>query len=244
LKEKRLITATQVKSDCNFLFINPTKTYKMGKLNMGILGGFSGTVGTVIGSSNKNGDDIIRAKSKRTRTSNTEAQVNQRTKFALVTQFLQMLNFLLRIGLKSVADFAGISPYNYACSATLKNAVIGTAPDFELNYNMVQISEGNLAQVKSATAVLVGDDVNFQWIDNEKGVREAADKAVLIVYNVANFELSYSIGEVTRGDLSGTLPIPNGEVGDKLLMFLFFQSATNPALVSSNQFLGSVTATV
>ena len=78
--------------------------------------------------------------------------------------------------------------------------------------------------------------MNFQWIDNEKGVREAADKAVLMVYNVDNFELSYSIGEVTRGDLSGTLAIPNGEVGDKLSMFLFFQSATNSSLVSSSQF--------
>ena len=34
------------------------KNYKMGKLNMGILGGFSGTVGTVIGSSNKKGEDF------------------------------------------------------------------------------------------------------------------------------------------------------------------------------------------
>jgi len=44
----------------------------MGKLNMGILGGFSGTVGTVVGMTNKNGDDIIRAKSKKPRTSTTE----------------------------------------------------------------------------------------------------------------------------------------------------------------------------
>ena len=63
----------------------------MGKLNMGILGGFSGTVGTVVGSTNKKGDDIIRVKTKRTRTSNTEGQVNQRTKFRLVTGFMQEL---------------------------------------------------------------------------------------------------------------------------------------------------------
>ena len=39
----------------------------MGKMNMGILGGFSGTVGTVIGSSNRKGEDIIRVKSKKPR---------------------------------------------------------------------------------------------------------------------------------------------------------------------------------
>ena len=75
----------------------------MGKLNIGILGGFSGTVGTVIGSSNRKGEDIIRVKSKKPRTSSTEGQINQRTKFRLVTVFLQALNFLLKVGFKKVA---------------------------------------------------------------------------------------------------------------------------------------------
>ena len=53
----------------------------MGKLNLGILGGFSGTVGTVIGSSNRKGEDIIRAKTKKTRSVNSESQLHQQTKF-------------------------------------------------------------------------------------------------------------------------------------------------------------------
>ena len=207
---------------------------------LGILGGFSGSVGTVVGSTNKKGDDIIRAKSKKTRTSNSEAQVNQRTKFALVTQFLQMLNFLLRIGFKSVADIAGMSAYNYASKMALNDAIVGTAPDFELDYSKVLISKGGLGRMKTGTAAIVAGDVSIQWVNNEKGIGDLTDNAVLLVYNANNFELSYSIGDLTRGSLGGTLPIPNAEIGDKLLVYLFFQSASEQALVSTSQFLGSL----
>jgi len=207
---------------------------------LGILGGFSGSVGTVVGSTNKKGDDIIRAKSKKTRTSNSEAQVNQRTKFALVTQFLQMLNFLLRIGFKSVADIAGMSAYNYASKMALNDAIVGTAPDFELDYSKVLISKGGLGRMKTGTAAIVAGDVSIQWVNNEKGIGDLTDNAVLLVYNANNFELSYSIGDQTRGSLGGTLPIPNAEIGDKLLVYLFFQSASEQALVSTSQFLGAL----
>jgi len=209
---------------------------------MGILGGFSGTVGTVIGSSNKKGDDLIRVKTKKKRTSNTEGQVNQRTKFSLVSKFLMTMNILLKIGFKWIAGVE-MSAYNYAFKLALDTAITGTSPDFEIDYSKVQLSFGMLAQVKSATAVLAGDDVNFQWVNNDKSTCDAGDLAVLVVCNASNYELSYSIGDFTRGDLAATLPIPNGEVGDKLLLYLFFQSATDAMIVSSSQYLGTVIAT-
>lgn len=212
----------------------------MGKLVIGILGGFSGAVGTVVGSTNKKGDDIIRAKTKRARTSNTEAQVNQRTKFALVTAFLQVINFILKFSFKQVAGDI-MSSYNYACQYALKNAITGEAPDFELDYSKVLISEGKLSRETTAGAELVDGKVNFHWEDNsENGNCKASDKAVLLVYNVDQNEVSYSIGAVTRGMKAGSLTLPYNEAGDTLLFYLFFQSATDETLVSASHFLGSV----
>lgn len=208
---------------------------------MGILGGFSGTVGTVVGSSNRKGEDIIRVKSKKPQTSNSEAQLNQRSKFSLVTMNLQSLNFLLKIGLKKVAGDQ-MSPYNYACQFALKKAITGEAPNFEMDYSHIKLSEGNLGQAKSAAAELNADKVSFQWEDiSANSVGQSTDKAILLVYNVNNFELSYSIGEETRESASALLPIPNGEIGDTLAIYLFFQSATDPTLVSTSQYLGSLT---
>ncbi|MEI8271049.1 MAG: DUF6266 family protein [Paludibacter sp.] len=212
----------------------------MGKLVIGILGGFSGTVGTVVGSTNKKGDDIIRAKTKRPRTSNTEGQANQRTKFGLVTAFMQAINFILKFSFKQVAGDT-MSSYNYACQYALKNAITGQAPDFELDYSKVLISEGQLSRETTAGAELVDGKVNFHWEDNSSsGNCASTDKAVLLVYNVDQSELSYSMGAITRGMKAGSLPLPYNETGDSLLFYLFFQSASDETLVSSSHFLGNM----
>ena len=212
----------------------------MGKMFTGILGGFTGTVGTVIGSGNRKGDDLIRVKSKRPRTSNTEGQANQRTKFGLVTAFMQVINFILKFSFKVVAGDT-MSSYNYAVQYALKNAITGEAPDFELDYSKVLISEGQLSRETTAGAELVDGKVNFHWEDNSgSGKCTATDKAVLLVYNIDQSEVSYSIGAVTRGMKAGSLSLPYNQTGDTLLFYLFFQSATDEILVSSSHFLGKV----
>lgn len=213
----------------------------MGKLNMGILGGFSGTVGTVIGLSKKNGDDVIIAKSKRKRTSNTEGQVNQRTKFGLATGFMQTLNPLVKVGCKTVAG-NDMSAYNYACKHLMAKAIVGTAPDFEIDYSQVLVSDGQLSQPTNASAQLVNGVVNFKWDDNTGLCNgTGTDKVVMIVYNVSNFELSFSTAAATRSSKAGTLNIPNSSVGDQLVFYMFLQSATDTYSVSSSQYLGTAT---
>ena len=69
-----------------------------------------------------------------------------------------------------------------------------------------------LSQAKSAVAKLDADKVSFQWEDiSANSLGGATDKAILLVYNVNNFELSYSIGQETRQSSSALLPIPNGK---------------------------------
>lgn len=211
----------------------------MGKLNMGILGGFSGTVGTVIGSSNKKGDDIIRAKSKRVRTSFTEGQVNQQTKFALVTGFMQPLNFVLKNSFKAVAADE-MTPYNYACKLALKEAIVGDAPDFELDYSKALISKGQLGRETSSGATLAAGKVTFTWSD-DTGITQvkADDKAMLIVYNVDKGEVSSSLGVVKRSAKTAIVSLPYVESGDELLFYIFFQSGTDATLFSTSNLAGT-----
>lgn len=212
----------------------------MGKLNMGILGGFSGTVGTVVGSTNKNGDDIIRAKSKKSRSASTVGQVKQQTKFGLVTGFMQGLNPVIKSGMKQVASAENISPFNFACRYALTNAISGTDEQPEMDYSKVIISDGKLSRISGATAAHSNGNIQFNWSDKvENAVNKLTDKVCLVVFNVSNGELSYSEGELLRTAKTATLPIPYSETGDKLLFYLYFQSATDPTLVSTSQYLGS-----
>ncbi|NDP22457.1 MAG: hypothetical protein GZ091_15440 [Paludibacter sp.] len=212
----------------------------MGKLNMGILGGFSGTVGTVVGSTNKNGDDIIRAKSKKSRPASSVGQVKQQTKFGLVTGCMQGLNPVLKSGMKQAASSENISPFNFACRYALTNAISGTDEQPELDYSKVIVSVGKLSRISGATAVNANGNIEFSWSDKvENAVGELTDHVSLVVFNVSNGELSYSEGEHLRSAKTATLPAPYSEMGDKLLFYLYFQSATMPTLVSTSQYLGN-----
>ena len=211
----------------------------MGKLNLGILGGFSGTVGTVVGSTNKKGEDIIRAKSKRARPASSAGQVKQQAKFGMVTGFMQGVNPVLKTGLKYSATAEGISPYVYACRHALVNAITGTDESPELDYANVMLSEGTLNRIPGATAAQTDNGVVFNWSDTIEGFTgKVTDNVCLVVYNVTNGELSFSTDTV-RSVKTATVPVPFNTAGDTLLFYLFFRSASDPLQVSTSQYLGS-----
>ena len=60
----------------------------MGTIKQGILGGFSGKVGTVVGG-NWKGISYMRALAQNVKNPRTDAQMNQRSKFALAIAFLK-----------------------------------------------------------------------------------------------------------------------------------------------------------
>ncbi|HNP33863.1 MAG TPA: DUF6266 family protein [Flavobacterium sp.] len=62
--------------------------------NKGILGPFSGKVGTVVGA-NWRGKDIIRSLPKKTNRTTTETQQLQRDKFTAVSEFLTPMSAVL-----------------------------------------------------------------------------------------------------------------------------------------------------
>lgn len=74
----------------------------MGTIKQGILGGFSGTVGTVVGA-NWKGVDYMRSRPTRRKASNTQAQLEQRAKFLLTQRFARSMKPLLETGFRSQA---------------------------------------------------------------------------------------------------------------------------------------------
>src|SRR6476659_5936096 len=103
----------------------------MGRITKGILGGFVGKVGTVIGSQ-RNGVDIITSIPKKSTKPPTTSQLNQRERFGLGIGFLQPINPILRLGFKS-AD-PRLSSINVAMSYLLQNAITGSSGNYSLDY--------------------------------------------------------------------------------------------------------------
>jgi hypothetical protein len=169
----------------------------MGTIKKGILGGFSGKVGTVIGASWK-GIAYMRSLPQKVRNPRTEPQMMQRTKFAITLNFLKPMNGLLRTGWKLYAHRQ--SPINAAMSYTIANAITGTYPDYAVDASKVYISRGSLSPAANATATAAaGRTVIFAWDDNSgSNVAKQNDKALLAVVNPVKSEAVFDVAGAER----------------------------------------------
>lgn len=154
----------------------------MSKLNMGILGGFSGKTGTVVGSHWK-GKAVMRAlPAKKKNRQATPNQLEQQEKFKLMVQFLSGLSDLLNITFGTQAS--KISGFNAAVSYNLQTAIAGDQSPFRIDFAKAKISQGNLPAVASPLAEAAPNhQINYSWKFNA-GVTSArpTDIAILVVY--------------------------------------------------------------
>ncbi|MCD6201654.1 MAG: hypothetical protein J7K46_07590 [Bacteroidales bacterium] len=113
----------------------------MGKISQGILGGFSGKVGNVIGG-NWKGIDYMRIKPANVANPQTEGQVDQRTKFYTVLQFLQPLKDFVKIGYK-----------NYAIKMTEFNSAMSYILTLKIFYSSIGRNVKTLSLLFNRSAV-------------------------------------------------------------------------------------------
>ncbi len=194
----------------------------MGIITKGILGGFSGTVGTVIGGSWK-GIDYMRSQPSRRSASSTQRQLEQRMKFGMIAKFQSAMNNLLNESFRSYA--VRMTGANSALSYNIRNAISGTYPDYEIDYSLALVSRGDLPNaLNPAAAVSAGVDIAFEWTNNA-GTGKAAndDVAVLVVYCPAKQACVWAeSGE--RQDQSATITV-NGFAGEVVETWIAFFSA-------------------
>ena len=210
----------------------------MATISQGILGGFSGKVGTVIGGFWK-GIAYMRSIPASVSQPNTPAQLAQRAKFAAVVQFLQPLTAYLRIGFKNQA--IKMSAFNAASSDHLENAISGVYPNFVIDYSKAMVSRGNLpGALNPDIDATTPSRVDFTWENNAvDGNAKANDKVMAVVYNALKGQVVTVVGGNTRASGSQSILLPASFTGDDVQCFIGFQSATE-SVVSNSQFVGEI----
>ena len=111
----------------------------MGTHKKGILGNFSGKVGTVVGSKWR-GVWVMRGLTDAKRGKPNPAQQQQQAKFTLMVKFLQPLSSL--VGLTYDTSPAEMSGFNKAFSDNIRNAITGVYPALAIDYSKVILSKG------------------------------------------------------------------------------------------------------
>ncbi|MBD9094429.1 MAG: hypothetical protein EGQ20_18160 [Bacteroides oleiciplenus] len=192
----------------------------MGTIKQGILGGFSGKVGTVVGSTWKS-VHYMRALSVSFSDPRTEKQKIQRSKFTAAVNFTKAMTPFLRFGYK---EYSGQqSAFNAAVSYTLKHAMKGSGTSVSIDYNKALVTHGSLMPVFDATVTVSENKAAFTWTDNS-GMGDAAvtDAAMLLAYNKDKKMAVYDIAAATRADAKAELNLPANWSDDALAVYLGF----------------------
>ena len=197
----------------------------MGKIKQGILGGFKGTVGTVIGSS-WNGIAYMKGKPQSVKNPRTDAQVQQRnffkevqglvsqlsdeqltSLFPSVTRGMTRRNMLTRQLSAAAAVVDDVKTVNLS---TLEGIGNGERIDSPMLESIVSDTNGVLdifAEPEVAVAIGKPAEANF----------------IAVAYNITQKRIGIFNTEVTDPNMGVEIPVGNwGEVGDSVRFYLTY----------------------
>ena len=209
----------------------------MGKFRNGILGGFQGKVGTVIGSTWR-GEDIMRALPKKAAKRPTELQLLQRIKFKAVSEFLNPLRNAL--GIYFGNDMGVKSRYNLATSYHITNAIEVTDGVPQILYPRVLVAKGTLFGFQNPSAVVTATDVTLQWENNALFGNAKAEDTVNAVFYNEDFNLFYVYENIaTRDLLTASIAMPPNLTGYEVETYAFLYDGASKT-ASNSVYLGKL----
>lgn len=209
----------------------------MATIAQGILGGFSGKVGTVVGAIWK-GIATMRAYSPNVTNPNSLAQQEQRAKFSLIVSFLRPFTSVLRFLFRDSAQ--KMTAFNAALKYNIGVAIKGAYPAFEIDYTKVILSKGNLEGALNPVASSdVPATIKVNWADNtSEGNASADDNAVIIAYHpVLKKQVTTIVGTRVAG--TANVVAPDAWSGSEVEVYFAFTNASNDEL-SDSVYLGSI----
>lgn len=204
----------------------------MGVIKKGILGGFKGTVGTVVGA-NWRGMDIIRSRPKGGNSNPTVLQMLQRQKFSLAIKFQ---NALRAMQSRLYGENAGIkSRVNLAASYLLREVVTDINGQAVLQMDKVLITKGNLTGFKNLEVSLAANTaLAFTWQDNtEQTLANPTDLFCVAIYEEESEEFFVQEGPDFREAGQATISLPEEWAAKTVHIYAFLQTASENTACTS-----------
>jgi len=211
----------------------------MGKIKRGILGGFQGKVGTVIGTRWK-GINVIRAVPENVRDARTIKQLGQRMRFRLISELMKKARPFIRMGFE-VASSANFSASNAALAYNIKYAITGEYPNIEVDLAEVRFAMGSLLGADGAQATSdTPSEISFNWGNNSGRANATAnDQAMLIVYSEKQNEVFFDLSAGNREDSATTLTLPESWSGETVHAWIAFHAQDKP-ISSTSTYIGTI----
>lgn len=206
----------------------------MAIIKKGILGGFSGKVGTVVGYILKD-QDIIRGLGKGRQAPFTAGELKNQTAFSTPQAWLQPLTEFLRVGFKDYAvRYEGFSA---ARSYLSKNALRSDDAGFYVDPELALVSYGDMDLAETASAVSESPGtVTFRW---SGGRTVYDDRAMFMLYDIDAGRAAFDTAAVKRQRGTGIFTA-EAFSGKSVHVYLAFVSEDRKRR-SNSQYLGVIT---
>lgn len=211
----------------------------MGKYIQGANGAFKGKVGSMIGSKWRSVNYIKGLPSPSSKPA-TQAQLEQRAKFALAISFMRPIKDVVNLGMADRKQ-TKLSGYNLALSRLLNQAVVGTYPSFSIDYSKVEISQGGLNQLNSAVMAIDAGVVKITWKSVLNKFNSFADDEVIVLLYNASKSMFMVYDELSRAGESCLPEMDETFSGDELHGWIFAHDRDVKSISPTN-YLGQLVA--
>jgi hypothetical protein len=210
----------------------------MARPGKGILGDFSGKVGTVVGSSWRGIPYMRSLPSRKKNVKLTEAQQLQQAKFALATSFIGAFTPLFETSFQQTAGQTG---RNAALANLVTQAIGGVYPNLLIEHSLAMVAKGSLKKADNANADSPAPGkLRFSWTDNTGlGNATANDKAILVAYCPETNDVAFTIEGGIRQTGEFELDVPSFS-GKQVHTWISFRSAKGK-LTADSVYAGAVT---
>lgn len=206
----------------------------MAVLRNGPNGGFSGKVGSVVGYKWK-GLDVIRGLPRKSHKPRSEARLANEQAMKLIMGVLKPLTLFIRMGFRYAAEPLNMSAFNLALSLNKKNAIKGEYPDLEINWDKLQISQGDRAGVKDLSAEWTEDGLRITWATSTGNAPgHAGDLLSIAVYSPAEDFWLHFFNEAIREAGECVLSYDDGWMFIEAHVVAMFVSYTGDAVSDSS----------
>jgi hypothetical protein len=215
----------------------------MGTFVKGVLGGFKGKVGSVIGTKWK-GLSVMRSKAApRSKGSASEKQLEQQARFAFSMNFLLPLGTLLNQTFDRHTK-GGMTGFNKAFAYNIVQAISGVSPNFQINFGAIQLSRGMVPMVITpASSSPAAGQLVFTWKDfpnsSNSNSRLSSDSIYVAAYNPDLNHWVYVLDIAQRS--AGTATVDVTGFSGKILHTYLGIISSDGNTTSNSAYLGAVT---
>ena len=173
-----------------------------------VLAGIRGKIGNIVIYQWKN---KVCARSKPTKSrkkvSRTVKQQAQSNKMKVLSPFLNPISEFLQIGFKQIAVDRDISANNAAKSINMKNAIKGSFPEQEINWDTILVADGELVKPENVLVNLSENTFNFTWDEDKTGIGSPNDRAIILLYSKTYKRVHANYSGARRDELKDTFSL-------------------------------------